>query len=69
MRKELFELFNDIYKRTVEDNKEDFMEIIGIISKLCCYLIAKNILTQEEVSKILDIDIDMNSLFSAEKEE
>ena len=69
MNKELFELFNDIYKRTVEDNKEDFMEIIGIISKLCCYLIAKNILTQEEVSKILDIDIDMNSLFSAEKEE
>lgn len=69
MRKELFELFNDTYKRTVEDNKEDFMKIIGIVSKLCCYLIAKNILTQEEVSKILDIDIDMNSLFSAEKEE
>lgn len=68
MKKELAELFNDIYKRTVEDNKEDFINIIGVISKLCTYLIIKNVLTQEEVSKILDLDTDINNLFKSEVE-
>ena len=68
MKNELVELFNDTYKRTVEDNKEDFIKIIDAISKLCAYLIAKNILTQEEVSKILDLDTDINNLFKSEVE-
>ena len=68
MKNELVELFNDTYKRTVEDNKEDFIKIIGVISKLCTYLIIKNILTQEEVSKILDLDTDINNLFKSEVE-
>jgi hypothetical protein len=66
MKNELAELFYDTYKRTVEDNKEDFMKIIGVISKLCTYLIIKNVLTQEEVSKILDLDIDINKLVDLE---
>jgi len=67
--KELFELFNDTYKQTVEDNKEDFIKSYNIITKLCTYLIVKNVLTQEEVSKILDFDIeptDINKLFNLE---
>lgn len=63
MKNELAELFNDTYKRTVEDNKEDFIKIMSVISKLCTYLIVKNILTQEEVSRILDLDTDINNLF------
>lgn len=68
MKNELVELFNDTYKRTVEDNKEDFIKIICVISKLCTYLIVKNILTQEEASEILDLDTDINNLFKSEVE-
>lgn len=68
MKEELKDLLEFTYKRTVEDNKEDFIKIMSVISKLCIYLIAKNILTQEEVSKILDLDKDINNLFKSEVE-
>lgn len=68
MKNELAELFNDTYEMTVEDNKEDFIKIMGVISKLVTYLIVKNVLTQEEVSKILDLDTDINNLFKSEVE-
>lgn len=68
MKNELIELFSDTYKMTIEDNKEDFIKIMDVISKLCTYLIIKNVLTQEEVSKILDLDTDINNLFKSEVE-
>ena len=64
MKNELAELFNDTYKRTVEDNKEDFMVIFGVISKLCSVLKYKKILNDEEIKIILDID----NLFKSEVE-
>lgn len=68
MKEELKELLAFTYKRSVDDNKEDFMKIMCVISKLCSYLIIKNVLTREEVSKILDLDTDINNLFKSEVE-
>ena len=68
MKETLKDLLEFTYKRSVDDNIEDFMKIYGVISKLCTYLIIKNVLTQEEVSKILDLDTDINNLFKSEVE-
>lgn len=68
MKEELKELLAFTYKKSLDDNKEDFIKIMCVISKLCSYLIIKNILTQEEVSKILDLDTDINNLFKSEVE-
>lgn len=56
MKEELKDLLEFTYKRTVDDNKEDFIIIFGVISKLCSVLKYKNILNDEEIKIILDID-------------
>ncbi len=55
MNKEIADELINIYKKTVDDNKEDFMIIISILSKLCAYLLDKKILTEEEIKNILEI--------------
>ncbi len=63
------ELLMDTYRQTLKDNEEDFIKNYNIIAKLCTYLVVKNVLTQEEVSKILNFDIeptDINKLFTLE---
>ena len=47
-----------LYKRTLNDNKDDLFIIMNIINKLCAYLFYKNIINQEEQSEILKIDKD-----------
>ena len=37
-----------LYKRTLNDNKDDLFIIMNIINKLCAYLFYKNIINQEE---------------------
>ncbi len=69
MKDTLQDLFMDTYRQTVEDNKEDFIKSYNTIVKLCTYLVAKNVLTQDEVSKILDFNVEMtdiNKLFDLE---
>lgn len=56
MKDTLQELFMDTYKQTVKDNREDFLKIINVISKLCVILVSKNILNEEELKEILDTD-------------
>ena len=56
MNKEIVNELIDLYKRTVNDNKEDFMTIISILSKLCSYLLNKKVLTESEVKDILKIE-------------
>ena len=52
----LLDLFNDTYKRTINDNQEDFKTIMMVIAKLCSTLCLKGILTEEEAHFILDIE-------------
>ena len=64
MKEELKDLLEFTYKRSVNDNKEDFMVIYGVISKLCSVLKYKKILNDEEIKIILDTD----NLFKSEVE-
>ena len=52
----LLDLFNDTYKRTINDNQEDFKTIMIVIAKLCSILKLKGILTEEETKIIVDIE-------------
>lgn len=52
----LLELFNDTYKRTIEDNQNDFKMIMIVIAKMCSVLLLKGILTEEETKMIVDIE-------------
>ena len=56
MNKEIADELINLYKKSIDDNKEDFMVIISILSKLCSYLLNKKILTDEEVKNILKIE-------------
>ena len=51
----LLDLFNDTYKRTLEDNQKDFETIMIVIGKLCSVLHLKGILAEEEIEMIVDI--------------
>ena len=51
----LLDLFNDAYKRTINDNQEDFKAIMMVIAKLCSTLCLKGVLKEEEANFILDI--------------
>ena len=55
-KEQLAELLKDTYKRTIDDNKEDFQILFHIITKLCAYLCIKDILKEEEVKDILKLD-------------
>ena len=54
-KEDLLDLFNDAYKRTLNDNQEDFKTIMIIIAKLCSTLCLKGVLKEEEAKFILDI--------------
>ena len=56
MNKEIANELIDLYKKTVDDNKEDFITIMTILNKLCGYLLYKNVLTKEEVENIFKIE-------------
>ena len=56
MNKEIAQELIDLYKRSIDDNKEDFITIMTILNKLCSYLLYKNVLTKEEVENILKIE-------------
>lgn len=56
MNKEIAQELINLYKRCVDDNKEDFIIIITILNKLCSYLLYKKILTEEEIKDILKIE-------------
>ena len=63
----LLDLFNDTYKRTVEDNQSDFKMIMIVIAKLCLVLQLKGILTEEETKMIVDIE-NIQDLIKGDKE-
>ena len=63
----LLELFNDTYKRTIEDNESDFKMIMIVIAKLCSVLQLKGILTEEEAKMIVDIE-NIQDLIKGDKE-
>ena len=54
-KEDLLDLFSDTYKRTINDNQEDFKTIMIVIAKLCSVLKLKSILTEEEMELIVDI--------------
>ena len=63
----LLELFNDTYKRTIEDNQSDFKTIMVVIAKLCSVLQLKGVLKEEETKMIVDIE-NIQDLLKGDKE-
>ena len=60
-KEEIIDLLKETYKKSVEDNKDDFTLIFGIVSKLCIYLLNKDVLNADDVKDILDISNDLES--------
>lgn len=50
------DFISELYKRTVNDNKEDFDTLYWTIAKLVSALEEKNILDPEEIVEILKIE-------------
>ena len=55
MKEILKELFADTYKRTVEDNEEDFLTMYYIVWKMANLMLIKGWITEEEYKQILEI--------------
>ena len=55
-KEELADLLKFTYEKTVNDNKDDFLKLFKILTTICIYLKAKNILTENDVKDILNID-------------
>lgn len=60
-REEIIDLLKETYKKSVEDNKDDFTLMFGVVSKLCIYLLNKDVLNADDVKDILDISKDLES--------
>ena len=60
-REEIICLLKETYKRSVDDNKDDFTLMFSVVSKLCCYLLHKDILNANDVEDILDISTNLES--------
>lgn len=60
-REEIIDLFKETYKKSVEDNKDDFTLMFSVVSKLCIYLLNKDVLNADDVKDILDISNDLES--------
>ena len=56
MNKEIVVELINLYKKSVDDNKEDFITIMSILTKLCGYLFYKKVLTEEEIKNILKVE-------------
>lgn len=55
LKKWIGDFATDIYERTVRDNEEDVKMLMCVITKLAAYLIAKGVLTPEELKDIVDL--------------
>lgn len=51
----LIEMFSDTYKKTVQDNADDFQRVYWLLAKLESLLKLKGVLTDEEVKYLLDL--------------
>lgn len=52
----LKELLTSTYSQTVKDNEEDFKTILFVITKLASTLVAKKIITEDEMNFILELE-------------
>ena len=52
----LKELLTSTYSQTVTDNEEDFKTILFVITKLVSTLVAKKIITEDEMNFILELE-------------
>lgn len=52
----LKELLTRTYSQTVKDNEEDFKTILFVITKLTSTLVAKKIITEDEMNFILELE-------------
>lgn len=52
----LKELLTRTYSQTVKDNEEDFKTILFVITKLVSTLVAKKIITEDEMNFILELE-------------
>lgn len=55
LKKWIGDFTTDIYERTVRDNEEDVKMLMCVITKLAAYLIAKGVLTSEELKDIVNL--------------
>lgn len=67
MKELLLDLLKDTYKRTIEDNQNDFKMLMAVIVKLCSVLQLKGFLTEEETKMIVDIE-NIQDLLKGDKE-
>lgn len=51
----LKDLLTSTYSQTVEDNEEDFKTVLFVITKLVSTLVAKKIITEDEMNFILEL--------------
>lgn len=52
----LKELLTRTYSQTVKDNEEDFKTVLFVITKLVSTLVAKKIITEDEMNFILELE-------------
>lgn len=52
----LKELLTSTYSHTVKDNEEDFKTVLFVITKLVSTLVAKKIITEDEMNFILELE-------------
>lgn len=52
----LKELLTRTYSQTVRDNEEDFKTVLFVITKLVSTLVAKKIITEDEMNFILELE-------------
>lgn len=52
----LKELLTSTYSQTVKDNEEDFKTILFVVTKLVSTLVAKKIITEDEMNFILELE-------------
>lgn len=52
----LKELLTSTYSQTVKDNEEDFKMILFVVTKLVSTLVAKKIITEDEMNFILELE-------------
>lgn len=52
----LKELLTSTYSQTVKDNEEDFKTVLFVITKLVSTLVAKKIITENEMNFILELE-------------
>lgn len=52
----LKELLTSTYSQTVKDNEEDFKMVLFVVTKLVSTLVAKKIITEDEMNFILELE-------------